>query len=218
MPIQATRTLLDAALSGELDAVEYRVEPTFGIEVPIEVPGVDSTLLDPRRPGPIRMRTTRRRRSSRRCSVRTSRASTASSPAWQRPALAPSRRPVLTHGSHSRGYKGRVAHPIMRRLAVLLSGALLLVALALAPSREPGQPATSAARSRRTRPPSSARAGSPAPRRRSTAVRPRRRRARPSMSSSPTRSPSRRRRPKAGPSSSRTSYTGPSSHSCRRTS
>ena len=41
-------TLLDAALSGELDAVEYRVEPTFGIEVPIEVPGVDSTLLDPR--------------------------------------------------------------------------------------------------------------------------------------------------------------------------
>ena len=32
----------------------------------------------------------------------------------------------------------------MRRLAVLLSGVLLLVALALAPSREPGQPATSA--------------------------------------------------------------------------
>jgi phosphoenolpyruvate carboxykinase (ATP) len=48
MPIHATRTLLDAALSGELDAVEYRVEPTFGIEVPIEVPGVDPMLLDPR--------------------------------------------------------------------------------------------------------------------------------------------------------------------------
>ena len=48
MPITATRTLLDAALSGELDDVEYRVDPTFGIEVPVEVPGVDSALLDPR--------------------------------------------------------------------------------------------------------------------------------------------------------------------------
>jgi phosphoenolpyruvate carboxykinase (ATP) len=48
MPIAATRTLLDAALSGELDAVEYRVDPMFGLEVPVEVPGVDSALLDPR--------------------------------------------------------------------------------------------------------------------------------------------------------------------------
>ncbi len=48
MPIAATRTLLDAALSGDLDGVEYRVDPTFGIEVPVEVPGVDSALLDPR--------------------------------------------------------------------------------------------------------------------------------------------------------------------------
>jgi phosphoenolpyruvate carboxykinase (ATP) len=48
MPIAATRTLLDAALSGELDGVEYRVDPTFGLEVPVEVPGVDSGLLDPR--------------------------------------------------------------------------------------------------------------------------------------------------------------------------
>ena len=48
MPIAATRTLLDAALSGELDGVEYRVDPTFGLEVPVEVPGVDSALLDPR--------------------------------------------------------------------------------------------------------------------------------------------------------------------------
>ena len=48
MPIQATRTLLDAALSGGLDAVEYRVDPTFGFEVPVEVPGVDARLLDPR--------------------------------------------------------------------------------------------------------------------------------------------------------------------------
>jgi phosphoenolpyruvate carboxykinase (ATP) len=48
MPIAATRTLLDAALSGELDGYEYRVDPTFGLEVPVEVPGVDTKLLDPR--------------------------------------------------------------------------------------------------------------------------------------------------------------------------
>ena len=48
MPITATRTLLDAALSGDLDGVESRVDPTFGVEVPVEVPGVDSALLDPR--------------------------------------------------------------------------------------------------------------------------------------------------------------------------
>jgi phosphoenolpyruvate carboxykinase (ATP) len=48
MPISATRTLLDAALSGELDGVEYRVDPTFGVEVPVELPGVDTGLLDPR--------------------------------------------------------------------------------------------------------------------------------------------------------------------------
>jgi phosphoenolpyruvate carboxykinase (ATP) len=48
MPIGATRTLLSAALSGELDGVAYRTDPVFGLEVPVEVPGVDSSLLDPR--------------------------------------------------------------------------------------------------------------------------------------------------------------------------
>jgi phosphoenolpyruvate carboxykinase (ATP) len=48
MPITATRTLLDAALSGDLDGAEYRIDPTFGLEVPAAVPGVDATLLDPR--------------------------------------------------------------------------------------------------------------------------------------------------------------------------
>jgi len=48
MPIKATRTLLDAALSGELDGVEYRTDETFGLEVPVEAPGVDPALLDPR--------------------------------------------------------------------------------------------------------------------------------------------------------------------------
>jgi phosphoenolpyruvate carboxykinase (ATP) len=48
MPISATRAMLDAALSGRLDSVEYRTDPVFGLEVPVEVPGVDSALLDPR--------------------------------------------------------------------------------------------------------------------------------------------------------------------------
>jgi len=48
MPIRATRGLLHAALSGKLDSVEYRVDELFGFEVPVEVPGVDSPLLDPR--------------------------------------------------------------------------------------------------------------------------------------------------------------------------
>jgi phosphoenolpyruvate carboxykinase (ATP) len=48
MPIQATRTLLRAALSGALDEAEYRVDPVFGLETPVEVDGVESALLDPR--------------------------------------------------------------------------------------------------------------------------------------------------------------------------
>ncbi len=48
MPIQATRRLLHAALSGELDGVGYRTDEIFGFEVPVEVPGVEKELLDPR--------------------------------------------------------------------------------------------------------------------------------------------------------------------------
>jgi phosphoenolpyruvate carboxykinase (ATP) len=48
MPIKATRALLSAALSGELDGVEYRTDELFGFEVPVAVPDVDSALLDPR--------------------------------------------------------------------------------------------------------------------------------------------------------------------------
>jgi len=48
MPIQATRTMLRAALAGELDDVEYRIDPVFGFEVPLEIHGVESKLLDPR--------------------------------------------------------------------------------------------------------------------------------------------------------------------------
>jgi phosphoenolpyruvate carboxykinase (ATP) len=48
MPIAETRALLRAALSGELDNVEFRTDRLFGFEVPVEVPGVVSKLLDPR--------------------------------------------------------------------------------------------------------------------------------------------------------------------------
>jgi phosphoenolpyruvate carboxykinase (ATP) len=48
MPIAATRAMLRAALAGELDHIEYRTDPIFGFEVPVEVPGADSRLLHPR--------------------------------------------------------------------------------------------------------------------------------------------------------------------------
>lgn len=48
MPIKATRALLTAALDGSLNAVEFRKDPNFGFEVPVSVPGVDTTLLNPR--------------------------------------------------------------------------------------------------------------------------------------------------------------------------
>jgi phosphoenolpyruvate carboxykinase (ATP) len=48
MPIQATRTILRAALSGELRDVSFRTDPTFGFQVPTQVHGVDANLLDPR--------------------------------------------------------------------------------------------------------------------------------------------------------------------------
>jgi phosphoenolpyruvate carboxykinase (ATP) len=48
MPIQATRALLAAVLSGELGEVEFRTDPVFGFQVPLHAPGVDESLLDPR--------------------------------------------------------------------------------------------------------------------------------------------------------------------------
>jgi phosphoenolpyruvate carboxykinase (ATP) len=40
--------MLQAALDGALDGGEFRVDDVFGLEVPLDVPGVDSKLLDPR--------------------------------------------------------------------------------------------------------------------------------------------------------------------------
>jgi len=48
MPIQYTRALLDAALSGELDNVQTSIDPIFGFHVPVSVPGVPQEILNPR--------------------------------------------------------------------------------------------------------------------------------------------------------------------------
>jgi phosphoenolpyruvate carboxykinase (ATP) len=48
MPIKATRALLNAALDGSLRDVAFRTDPNFGFEVPVSVPGVDASILDPR--------------------------------------------------------------------------------------------------------------------------------------------------------------------------
>ena len=43
-----TRALIDAALSGALDDAEMRIDPVFGVEVPVAVAGVPHELLNPR--------------------------------------------------------------------------------------------------------------------------------------------------------------------------
>jgi phosphoenolpyruvate carboxykinase (ATP) len=43
-----TRAMVKAALAGELDDVETRKDPLFGLELPVAVPGVPDTLLTPR--------------------------------------------------------------------------------------------------------------------------------------------------------------------------
>ena len=49
MPINVTRTLLRAALSGELSKVEFIKDGAFGLQVPKAVAGVENTaILHPR--------------------------------------------------------------------------------------------------------------------------------------------------------------------------
>ncbi len=48
MKLAHTRRMLDAALSGDLDAAETRTDPHFGFAVPTSVEGVPSEILDPR--------------------------------------------------------------------------------------------------------------------------------------------------------------------------
>jgi phosphoenolpyruvate carboxykinase (ATP) len=46
--IAYTRSMINAALAGELDNVEYREDPIFGLHVPTSIPGVPAEVLDPR--------------------------------------------------------------------------------------------------------------------------------------------------------------------------
>jgi phosphoenolpyruvate carboxykinase (ATP) len=49
MSIAHTRALVNAALAGKLDAVEYREHPVFRVAMPAVAPGVPADVLDPRR-------------------------------------------------------------------------------------------------------------------------------------------------------------------------
>jgi phosphoenolpyruvate carboxykinase (ATP) len=46
--IAATREMVRAVIEGKLDDAETRTDPFFGLNVPVEVPGVPTEVLDPR--------------------------------------------------------------------------------------------------------------------------------------------------------------------------
>jgi phosphoenolpyruvate carboxykinase (ATP) len=46
--IAATREMVRAVIGGRLDGAETRRDPFFGLNVPLEVPGVPTEILDPR--------------------------------------------------------------------------------------------------------------------------------------------------------------------------
>jgi phosphoenolpyruvate carboxykinase (ATP) len=48
MKLAYTRRMVNAALAGELDDVETRTDPVFGVAIPIHVEGVPDAVLDPR--------------------------------------------------------------------------------------------------------------------------------------------------------------------------
>jgi phosphoenolpyruvate carboxykinase (ATP) len=48
-PLSLTRQVVKAALSGALEKAEMRRDENFGFAVPVEVEGLDSTLLNPRK-------------------------------------------------------------------------------------------------------------------------------------------------------------------------
>jgi len=52
--IQHTRALLNAALEGKLDGVEFWTDPVFGVEVPKQCAGVPDAILDPANTWPSR--------------------------------------------------------------------------------------------------------------------------------------------------------------------
>ncbi|CAM9299840.1 unnamed protein product, partial [Ectocarpus fasciculatus] len=48
MKLSATRHCVDSILSGSINDMEFREDKTFGFQVPVTLPGVDSSLLNPR--------------------------------------------------------------------------------------------------------------------------------------------------------------------------
>lgn len=48
MSIKTTRTCIDAILDGSIQEAEFVEDPVFGFEVPKALPGLDSSLLNPR--------------------------------------------------------------------------------------------------------------------------------------------------------------------------
>jgi phosphoenolpyruvate carboxykinase (ATP) len=48
MKIGYTRAMVRAAVAGQLDAVETRPHPVFGLQVPAAIPGVPAEVLDAR--------------------------------------------------------------------------------------------------------------------------------------------------------------------------
>jgi len=47
MSLTYTRAMVNAAIEGRLDSVEYRTDSIFGLEIPTTCPGVDATVLNP---------------------------------------------------------------------------------------------------------------------------------------------------------------------------
>lgn len=48
MKLSYTRAMVTAALSGELEGVEYVIDATFGVQVPTSCPNVPAEVLQPR--------------------------------------------------------------------------------------------------------------------------------------------------------------------------
>jgi len=48
MSLPLTRALVTAALNGSLAGAQYRLDPTFRVEVPLTCPDVEARALDPR--------------------------------------------------------------------------------------------------------------------------------------------------------------------------
>jgi phosphoenolpyruvate carboxykinase (ATP) len=48
MPLATTRAVLNCILDGSLNSETYRTDKVFGFEVPAVIPGLNSSILDPR--------------------------------------------------------------------------------------------------------------------------------------------------------------------------